>query len=57
MDSQPFKPATFTSKLASSTFNYLAGLAHIAHMTHWEKDADAAHRLAGAVENDHEGRL
>ena len=37
--------------------NYLASLAHISHMTHWEKDADAAQRLAGAVENDHEGRL
>jgi adenine-specific DNA methylase len=37
--------------------NYLAALAHISHMTHWEKDADAAQRLSGAVENDHEGRL
>jgi len=26
-------------------------------MTHWEKDADAALRFAGAVENDHGGRL
>jgi hypothetical protein len=37
--------------------NYLAALANIGHMTHWAKDADAAQRLAGAVENDHEGRL
>jgi len=37
--------------------SYLAALAHISHMTHWQKDADAAGRLAGAVENDHEGRL
>jgi len=37
--------------------NYLAALVHISHMTHWEKDADAALRLAGAVENDHEGRI
>ncbi|TKB23505.1 DUF1156 domain-containing protein [Desulfopila sp. IMCC35006] len=37
--------------------NYLAALSHISHMTHWEKDADAAQRLSGSVENDHEGRL
>lgn len=37
--------------------NYIAALAHISHMTHWGKDADAAQRLSGAVENDHEGRL
>ncbi|MEA3417336.1 MAG: anti-phage-associated DUF1156 domain-containing protein [Thermodesulfobacteriota bacterium] len=36
---------------------YLSKLNHIPHMTHWEKDADAAQRLAGAVENDHGGRL
>jgi len=36
---------------------YLAALIHIAHMPHWEKDADAANRLAGAVENDHAGTL
>jgi len=30
---------------------YLSKLNHIPHMTHWEKDADAALRLAGAVEN------
>jgi len=37
--------------------DYLAALTHISHMTHWEKDANAASRLSGAVENDHEGRL
>ncbi|MFV9645420.1 MAG: hypothetical protein ACNYWU_06315, partial [Desulfobacterales bacterium] len=36
---------------------YLSKLNHIPHMRHWEKDADAALRLAGAVENDHGGRL
>jgi adenine-specific DNA methylase len=36
---------------------YLSKFNHIPHMTHWEKDADAALRLAGAVENDHGGRL
>jgi len=36
---------------------YLSKLNHIPHMTHWKKDADAALRLAGAVENDHGGRL
>jgi len=36
---------------------YLSKLNHIPHMTHWEKDADAALRLAGAVENDHGGKL
>ncbi|MBW1895315.1 MAG: DNA methylase, partial [Deltaproteobacteria bacterium] len=40
-----------------STLKYLSKLNHIPHMTHWEKDADAALRLAGAVENDHGGRL
>jgi len=40
-----------------AVLNYLAALENIAHMPHWEKDADAAKRLAGAVENDHEGRL
>ena len=29
--------------------NYLAALAHISHMIRWQKDADAAQRLAGAV--------
>lgn len=32
---------------------YLKPLAHIGHMPHWAEDADAAERLAGAVENDH----
>ena len=32
---------------------YLKPLAHISHMPHWAEDADAAERLAGAVENDH----
>jgi putative DNA methylase len=32
---------------------YLKPLAHMAHMPHWHADADAAERLAGAVENDH----
>ena len=36
---------------------YFSKLNHIPHMTDWEKDADAALRLAGAVENDHGGRL
>lgn len=32
---------------------YFKPLAHIGHMPHWVEDADAAERLAGAVENDH----
>lgn len=32
---------------------YLSPLGHIGHMPQWAKDADAAERLAGAVENDH----
>lgn len=32
---------------------YFKPLAHIGHMPHWAEDADAADRLAGAVENDH----
>lgn len=32
---------------------YLKPLAHVAHMPHWHADADAAGRLAGAIENDH----
>lgn len=32
---------------------YFKPLAHIGHMPHWAADADAAERLAGAVENDH----
>jgi putative DNA methylase len=30
---------------------YLNRLAHIDHMPHWEMDAEAAHTLAGAIEN------
>jgi len=40
-----------------AVLKYLSKLNHIPHMTHWEKDAGAALRLAGAVENDHGGRL
>ncbi|MDL2123228.1 MAG: DUF1156 domain-containing protein [Deltaproteobacteria bacterium] len=40
-----------------AVLKYLSKLNHIPHMTHWEKDADAALRLAGAVENDHGGKL
>jgi adenine-specific DNA methylase len=40
-----------------AVLKYLSKLKHIPHMTHWEKDADAALRLAGAVENDHGGKL
>ncbi|MCK4790723.1 MAG: DUF1156 domain-containing protein [Desulfobacteraceae bacterium] len=40
-----------------AVLNYLAALTHISHMPHWEKDADAAQRLAGVVENDHAGTL
>ena len=40
-----------------AVLNYLAALTHISHMPHWEKDADAAQRLAGAVENDHAGTV
>ncbi|MCD6298597.1 MAG: DNA methylase, partial [Deltaproteobacteria bacterium] len=40
-----------------AVLNYLAALTHISHMPHWGKDADAAQRLAGAVENDHAGTL
>lgn len=32
---------------------YLKPLAHVAHMPHWQADAEAAERLAGAIENDH----
>ena len=44
-------------KQMAAVLNYLAALTHISHMPHWEKDADAAQRLAGAVENDHAGTL
>jgi putative DNA methylase len=32
---------------------YLKDLQHVPRMAHWHTDADAAERLAGAVENDH----
>lgn len=32
---------------------YLKNLAHVAHMAHWHADAEAAERLAGAIQNDH----
>ncbi|ETR67526.1 MAG: hypothetical protein OMM_05089 [Candidatus Magnetoglobus multicellularis str. Araruama] len=44
-------------KLIIEILNYLSNSIHIPHMPHWEKDADAALRLAGAVENDHGGRM
>ena len=43
-------------RLIIEILKYLSTTAHIPHMPHWEKDADAASRLAGAVENDHGGR-
>ena len=44
-------------KLILEILKYLSSTSHIPHMVHWEKDADAALRLAGAVENDHGGRI
>jgi putative DNA methylase len=44
-------------KLIIAILKYLSATNHIPHMPHWEKDADAALRLAGAVENDHGGRV
>jgi putative DNA methylase len=44
-------------KLIMEILKYLSSAAHIPHMPHWAKDADAARRLAGAVENDHGGRV
>lgn len=44
-------------KLIIEILNYLSSTSHISHMPHWEKDADAAQRLAGAVENDHGGKV
>ena len=44
-------------RLIIDILKYLSTTAHIPHMPHWEKDADAARRLAGAVENDHGGRV
>lgn len=40
-------------KAILALLNYLKPLAHVAHMPHWSTDADAAERLAGAIENDH----
>lgn len=40
-------------KAILALLNYLKPLAHVAHMPHWATDADAAERLAGAIENDH----
>lgn len=40
-------------KAILALLSYLKPLAHIGHMPHWAEDADAAERLAGAVENDH----
>jgi len=44
-------------RLIIEILNFLSTTKHMPHMPHWEKDADAAFRLAGAVENDHGGRL
>jgi putative DNA methylase len=44
-------------KLILEILKYLSSASYIPHMIHWEKDADAALRLAGAVENDHGGRI
>jgi hypothetical protein len=33
--------------------DYLAALGKVSGMTHWEKDAEAARLLSGAVRNDH----
>ncbi|OUC05846.1 hypothetical protein RY27_24725, partial [Litorilinea aerophila] len=33
--------------------DYLAGLRQVSHMTHWRKDAEAAHMVATLVRNDH----
>lgn len=32
---------------------YLAALGRVTGLTHWQKDAEAAGLLAGAVRNDH----
>lgn len=40
-------------KAILALLDYLKPLAHIGHMPHWAEDAEAAERLAGAVENDH----
>ncbi len=44
-------------RLIIEILKFLSTTKHMPHMPHWEKDADAALRLAGAVENDHGGRL
>ncbi len=44
-------------RLIIEILKFLSTPKHMPHMPHWEKDADAALRLAGAVENDHGGRL
>ena len=44
-------------KTNNEILKYLSSTSHLSHMKHWEKDADAALRLAGAVENDHGGKL
>lgn len=40
-------------KAIQALLAYLKPLAHVGHMPHWHADADAANRLAGAIENDH----
>lgn len=44
-------------KMIADILKYLSGTNHISHMPHWKHDSDAALRLAGAVENDHGGRV
>lgn len=33
--------------------DYMAALGHVSGMDHWQKDAEGAGLLAGAVRNDH----
>jgi len=40
-------------KRALEILRYLSRLEHIPDLPHWQKDAEAARLLAGAVENDH----
>ncbi len=42
-----------TRKRSLEILRYLSRLEHIPHLPHWQKDAEAARILAGAVENDH----
>jgi adenine-specific DNA methylase len=42
-----------TRKRSLEILRYLSRLEHIPHLPHWQKDAEAARVLAGAVENDH----